>query len=94
MVMVMLDRSEMVMLLGLTGNLVWEEYVNVNQKFEFSFLVLTIPVFCVTVGLNFSVILRIWKKDKTLVNQLMKLECCVNIFYSLQGTDMENIFQN
>ena len=36
--------------------------------------------------LNMSVLMMIWKKEKTIVNQLMKLGCLVNIIYSSLGT--------
>jgi hypothetical protein len=58
----------------------------VNRKMEFSFMYLTIPVCMVTILLNLSVVMMLWKNEKTIVNQLMMLDCLVNIMYSSLST--------
>ena len=58
----------------------------INRKFPFSFMFLTIPTCMVTVLLNMSVLMILSKKEKTMVNHLMKLDCIVNIMYSSLGT--------
>ena len=57
-----------------------------NSKFELSFMLLTMPILMATLLLNLSVIVVIWKKEKTIVNQLMTMECIVNISYSSLAT--------
>ena len=57
-----------------------------NKEFEFSFLFLTIPMCMVTLLLNMSVLRIVWKKEQTIVNNLMKLDCIVNIIISCLGT--------
>ena len=58
----------------------------INEKIEFSFMFLTIPMCTVTLLLNMSVLRMLWKKEKTIVNNLMKLDCIVNIINSCLGT--------
>ena len=57
-----------------------------NEEIEFSFLFLTIPMCMVTQLLNMSVLMMLWKKEKTNVNNLMKLDCIMNIINSYLGT--------
>ena len=61
------------------------ETINI-RKIGLSFMFLTIPMYFVTILLNMSVLMILWKKEKTIVNQLMKLDCIVNIMYSSLGT--------
>ena len=58
----------------------------INRRFEFSFMYLTIPGYIGTLLLNMSVLMILRKKEKTIVNQLMKLDCIVNMVYSTLGT--------
>ena len=57
-----------------------------NKEIEFSFLFLTIPMCMVTVLLNMRVLRMLWKKEMTIVNNLMTLDCIVNIIISGFGT--------
>ena len=68
------------------AEIVIEDTEIMNRKIEFSFMVFTIPMYAVTLLLNMSVLMILWKKEKTIVNQLMKLDCIVNIMYSSLGT--------
>ena len=63
-----------------------------NKKFEFSFLLLTIPMCMVTSVLNMSVLMMLWKTEKTIVNQLMKSYCFVSIVFSSLGR-FQQLFQ-
>ena len=58
----------------------------INKKKEFSFMFLKIPMCMVTLLLNMSVLMMLWKKEKTIVNNLMKLDCIMNIINSYLGT--------
>ena len=58
----------------------------VNRKLEFSFMYFTVTMCMVTLVLNMSVLMILWKTEKTIVNQLMMLDCFVNIMYSLLST--------
>ena len=57
-----------------------------SKKIELSFLYFTIPMCLVTLLLNMSVLMMLWKKEKTIVNNLMKFDCIVNIINSCLGT--------
>ena len=63
-----------------------ENTIMMNKNMEFSFLFLIIPICLATFILNLCVIMTLWKTEMTIVNQLMSLECLVNIFYTLLGT--------
>ena len=71
----------------------------VNKKLEFNFMYFTVPFGLITLLLNVSVLMKLWKKEKTIVNQLMMMDCIMNIMYShlstfqqspyFRGLDME-----
>ena len=58
----------------------------VNRNMEFSFMYLTIPMGMVTLLLNMSVLMILWTKEKTTVNQLMMMDCIGNIMFSFMST--------
>ena len=58
-----------------------EETEVVNQAVEFGFMFLTIPVWFLTVVMNMSVIMLLWR-NMTIVNKYMILDCLVSIMYS------------
>ena len=66
--------------------IILEDTIMMNKNMEFSFLFLIIPICLATLIINLCVLLTIWKTEMTIVNQLMTLECLVNIFYTLLGT--------
>ena len=66
--------------------MVLESMEVVNKMQEYSFMLVTVPVCLVTLFLNMTVLKVLWKKDKTIVNQLMKSELKVNLFLSVLGT--------
>ena len=51
----------------------------VNKKLEFSFMYFSIVLGLMAVLLNISVLILIWTKEKTTVNQLMMIDCIANI---------------
>ena len=57
-----------------------------NQKFDAKFMGITIPICVLSLVLNLTVIRKLRKEEKTTVNQLMLMECMVNIMYSSLGT--------
>ena len=71
----------------------------VNKTLDFSFMCFTVPFGLITLLLNVSVLMKLWKKEKTIVNQLMMMDCIMNIMYShlstfqqspyFRGLDME-----
>ena len=69
-----------------TAEIVLENTEIMNRKLPLSFMLLSIPMCMVTLLLNMSVLMILSKKENTIVNQLMKLDCIVNIMYSLLGT--------
>ena len=64
----------------------------VNKKFEYSFMLLTIPSCLLIIILNFSVLNKLWKMEKTTINEMMKLDCIVNILYAFMGTFQQSPF--
>ena len=54
----------------------------VNNKLEFNFLYLTIPLGLMTILLNLRVLMMLWVKEITPVNQLMKIDCIMNILFA------------
>ena len=58
----------------------------VNKKLEFNFLGFTIPSGLITALLNMSVLMMLWKKEKTVVNQLMMIDCIMNILSTALST--------
>ena len=58
----------------------------VNKKLEFNFLYFTIPMGLITTVLNMSVLMMLWEKEKTLVNQLMMIDCIMNILFTFLYT--------
>jgi hypothetical protein len=58
----------------------------VNKKLEFNFLCFTIPSGLITALLNMRVLMMLWKKEKTVVNQLMMIDCIMNILFSFLYT--------
>ena len=75
-----------------TAEIALENTEIMNKKFEFGFLLLTIPMCLLTLALNMSVLMMLWKTEKTIVNQLMKLDCIVNIVFSCLGTFQQSPF--
>ena len=63
-----------------------------NTGNELSFMVFALPVCFSTFVLNLTVIVMIWKKEKTIVNQLLTIECTVSILYSFLGTFQQSPF--
>ena len=66
--------------------IVLEQMEIVNEKFSYSFLGILIPICLLTLYLNLYMLTVLWKKDKTIVNQLMIAELITNILFSLLGT--------
>ena len=58
----------------------------INKAIDGSFMICTLPICFATLFLNTNVIILLRKKERTIVNQLMSIECIVNILYSLLGT--------
>ena len=58
----------------------------VNKTLEFSFMCFTVPFGLITLLLNVSVLMKLWKKEKTIVNQLMMMDCIMNIMFSHLAT--------
>ena len=58
----------------------------VNKKLEFNFLCFTIPSGLITALLNMRVLMMLWKKEKTVVNQLMMIDCIMNILSTALST--------
>ena len=75
-----------------TAEIALENTEIMNKKFEFSFLLLTIPMCTVTLVLNTSVLMMLWKAEKTIVNQLMKFDCIVSIVFFSLGTFQQSPF--
>ena len=72
--------------------IVLEQMVIVNEKFSYSFLGILIPICLLTLYLNLYMLTVLWKKDKTIVNQLMMAELIINILFSLLGTFQQSSF--
>jgi hypothetical protein len=62
------------------------------KKLEFIFMFFTIPVLIMTLLLNMSVLVILWRKDRTIVNKLMMLDCMVNITFSSICTFQQSPF--
>jgi hypothetical protein len=58
----------------------------VNNMLEFNFMYFTIPLGLLTILLNMSVLMMLWKKEKTVVNKMMKIDCIVNILFASLST--------
>ena len=54
----------------------------IYAKFEFNFMLITIPTFLVILLLNMSVVMKVLKNEKTIVNQLMMMKYIMNILGS------------
>ena len=63
-----------------------ENTVIVNNTFEFNFMYFTIPLGLISAVLNMSVLMMLWKKEKTVVNQLMMIDCIINILSTSLST--------
>ena len=90
-----MNQSEVIILgaeMFSTAEIALENTEIMNKKFEFSFLLLTIPMCMVTLVLNMSVLMMLWKTEKTIVNQLMKSDCIVSIMFSSLGTFQQSPF--
>ena len=72
--------------------IVFEQMEMVNEKFSYSFLGILIPICLLTLYLNLYMLAVLWKKDKTIVNQLMIAELIINILFSLLGTFQQSSF--
>ena len=75
-----------------SGSVVIENTEIVNKKFEFGFMLLTIPMCLLIILLNLSVLVKLWKMEKTVVNKMMKLDCIVNILYAFLCTFQQSPF--
>ena len=64
----------------------------VNKKIQYGFLGLLIPMCMLIVSLNMEVLRKLWKTENTTVNKLMKLDCIINIMYSLKSTFQQSPF--
>ena len=64
----------------------------VNWNLEFTFMYCTVPVFLVTLLLNTGVLGILWKMEKTMVNELIMLDCMVNIMFSIISTFQQSPF--
>ena len=53
----------------------------VNKKLNFNFMFFTIPLGLMTILLNMSVLMILRMKEKTVVNQLMMIDCIISILY-------------
>ena len=69
-----------------------ENTVNVNNKIEYSFMLLTIPMCLLIIILNISVLKKLWKIEKTTINKMMKIDCIVNILYAFLCTFQQSPF--
>ena len=56
--------------------------VIVNKTFEFSFLFFTIPCGLLAVLLHMRVLMMLWKKEKTVVNQMMSIDCLMSMTFA------------
>ena len=63
-----------------------------NWNLEFTFMCLTVPVFLVTLPLNMGVLGILWRMEKTVVNELIMLDCLVNIMISAISTFQQSPF--
>ena len=63
-----------------------ENTVIVNNTFEFNFMYFTIPLGLISAVLNMSVLMMLWKKETTVVNQLMTIDCIMNILSTSLST--------
>ena len=64
----------------------------VNKTIEYSFMLLTIPMGLLIIILNISVLKKLWKMEKTSSNEMMKLDCIVNIMYAFLCTFQQSPF--
>ena len=76
----MLSKAEMkTVVIRDFGCILFENPEIINAKFEYRFMLITIPTFLVILLLNISVVMKVLKEEKTIVNRLMMLECIMNI---------------
>jgi hypothetical protein len=54
----------------------------VNNALNVNFMYFTIPLGLMTMLLNMSVLTVLWKKEKTVVNQLMMIDCIISFLYT------------
>ena len=64
----------------------------VNKKLELIFMCFSIVLGLMAVLLNISVLILIWTKEKTTVNQLMMIDCIANIMYASLSTFQKSPF--
>ena len=69
-----------------------EEMEMVNENYDITFLGILIPICLLTLYLNLYMLTMLWKKDKTIVNQLMETELIINILFSVLGTFQQSPF--
>ena len=62
----------------------------INWNFKLSFMYFTVPVFIITLLLNMSVLLTLWKPEKTVVNKLIVVDSIINILLSTISTFMQS----
>ena len=77
---------------AILGPVMVENTEIVNKEMEYSFMLLTIPVCLLIVMLNLSVLVTLWRIEKTVVNKMMKLDCIVNILYAFLCTFQQSPF--
>ena len=58
-----------------------ENTMIVNKKIEHSFMFYTIPLGLLALILNMSVLKKLWRAEKTLVNRLMMIDCSLNMVF-------------
>jgi hypothetical protein len=64
----------------------------VNLNLELSFMFLTVPVFLIILLINMGVLAILWRMEKTIVNELIMLDCMVNIMFSIISTFQQSPF--
>ena len=69
-----------------------EEMEMVNENYDISFFGILIPICLLTLYLNLYMLVLLWKKDKTIVNQMMETELMINILFSILGTFQQSPF--
>ena len=81
-----MNQSVLITLGAENSEITFENTLIVNRKVEFSFMSFTIPLCLATLLLNMRVLMLLWKKEKTIINQMMVVDCSVNILCSSMGT--------
>ena len=64
----------------------------VNWNLKFAFMYLTVPVFLIILLVNMGVLGILWRMEKTIVNELIMLDCIVNIMFSIISTFQQSPF--